>query len=1160
MENEDLRLPPGYSRRLEPNDYFVDLPTSRAEGIWQPDVYPFAEALSRRLGVRRIIDLGCGSGEKVAGLSDTFETIGVDFGQNLATARTVFPQLSWMDLDLESDLSALRPHLAGSLVICSDVIEHLQNPLPLLNFLRGSAAELYGIVLSTPERRRARGPDDLGPPANPAHTMEWSLEEFRSLLDGNGLHPLLHGFTRNFSGSSSRNTQVAFIPGEPAGLGQARDLPSAIAYIPCFNEIDVVRSTIDRLLRQGFDVHVLDNWSWDGTWELLEDAYAASTRVILERFPNGPTPEFDWSSILERMDALAAATWHDWIVHVDADEQLDACLPGLGVLELLGMADSGGYDVIDCTLIEFRPEVGGDVTGLPTRWEFATRSGARVLERAWRNRRQRVGIAESGGHALSVEKRVFPLNLVLRHYPLRSPEQARRKVFVDRLPRFTREKAEKGWHVQYDIYQPDSDFLWAPEVLEDWNEATTTEWAAELSTRAGISFADHPVPQGSRPTPPMVDTYARQVQNTDNRHLSTGTRRHGTVEVIGEGVDYLDGAEPELLEFMASVSDRSSGSDQLVALIHDWPTKYHLSPQRENLLLPIAWQAGMTVLDVGCGTGALTRKIAESGATVVGLEGSLPRAEVAAARVDGLPNARIMAGSLTDYVQLRPQDAPDLFDVIVVCGVLEYSGSGTGGAQGPHQMLRQLRQLLKPTGSLLLAIENQWGLKYLLSYPEDHIGQPWIGVEGYWQDTSGIRTWSREALSRMLAEADLGEQSWFAAYPDYKLPSCLVHESMFSADDGRALVKQFVRTPSSDDAGAPFATADAMAVMQSAIDSGLGMDVANSFVVVCGSRGNLDENESKAGLLTGVPQRARAWRSARTLTRDEQGWTLRHLGSPTPSSNWPLRFQPSEVGVVVGSNVEDLIVAELVSGGLSSTRLKSLLTRWWVEARAVIPCDEGASSQFDALPSNFIQDDSDTWHFVDPEFVWQERLDPGMVALRSLTWTVERLSHRTVAVKGIAPGASAMSVGEALCHVAGVGIGPATRDSLLDFESLLQAKVSGQEDQEHVAGTRARLEEAWLSPISARVRTLPFLSLKLAAERASRELELVNAELVMTRTALAEETATLRAVEARAHDAECRLSEALSSRRWRYAEMVRHPFKGSRSAPSPARFKDDHVP
>ena len=40
-------------------------------------------------------------------------------------------------------------------------------------------------------------------------------------------------------------------------------------------------------------------------------------------------------------------------------------------------------------------------------------------------------------------------------------------------------------------------------------------------------------------------------------------------------------------------------------------------------------------------------------------------------------------------------------------------------------------------GVLILAIENQVGLKYLLSHPEDHLGLPWVGLEGYEEGRRG---------------------------------------------------------------------------------------------------------------------------------------------------------------------------------------------------------------------------------------------------------------------------------------------------------------------------------------------------------------------------------------------------------------------------------------
>jgi hypothetical protein len=169
-------------------------------------------------------------------------------------------------------------------------------------------------------------------------------------------------------------------------------------------------------------------------------------------------------------------------------------------------------------------------------------------------------------------------------------------------------------------------------------------------------------------------------------------------------------------------------------------------------------------------------------------------------------------------------------------------------------------------------------------------------------------------------------------------------------------------------------------------------------------------------------------------------------------------------------------------------------------------------------------------------------------------------------LQGIAAGASVMSVAEALCHVAGIPIEPATRSTLLGFESVLQAKVAGAEDEEHVAAVRRQLEAALFAPVSTHARTLPFLSLKLVAERTSRELERTSrelertqAELERTQAELERTESVLDAMEGRTLQAESQLAEALASRRWRYAERIRRPF-GSSSARTAAPMPGDRVP
>lgn len=73
---------------------------------------------------------------------------------------------------------------------------------------------------------------------------------------------------------------------------------------------------------------------------------------------------------------------------------------------------------------------------------------------------------------------------------------------------------------------------------------------------------------------------------------------------------YSDGAavEARLLAWVRAVADRRVLSEELRAGITDWPSRYHLSPLRANLLRPLAgWLTGRTVLEIGAGCGALTR-------------------------------------------------------------------------------------------------------------------------------------------------------------------------------------------------------------------------------------------------------------------------------------------------------------------------------------------------------------------------------------------------------------------------------------------------------------------------------------------------------------------------------------------------------------------------
>lgn len=62
-------------------------------------------------------------------------------------------------------------------IVCADVIEHMDNPDVLLEIIRRHSNNSSTIVISTPERDNIRGLDHFGPPPNPTHVREWNQGE-----------------------------------------------------------------------------------------------------------------------------------------------------------------------------------------------------------------------------------------------------------------------------------------------------------------------------------------------------------------------------------------------------------------------------------------------------------------------------------------------------------------------------------------------------------------------------------------------------------------------------------------------------------------------------------------------------------------------------------------------------------------------------------------------------------------------------------------------------------------------------------------------------------------------------------------------------------------------------------------------------------------------
>ncbi len=196
---------------------------------------------------------------------------------------------------------------------------------------------------------------------------------------------------------------------------------------------------------------------------------------------------------------------------------------------------------------------------------------------------------------------------------------------------------------------------------------------------------------------------------------------------------------------------------------NDWPTLYHLSSARENIVRWLPITKNHKVLEVGSGCGAITGAFTKLAGEVVSCDLSKKRSLINANRHMDADNLTIHVGNFTDVEKELPSD----FDYICLIGVFEYGAAYIKGDNPYENFLKLLLKHLKPDGRLIIAIENRVGLKYFAGCKEDHVSRYFAGIEGY-DANDGVRTFSKQGLIKIFESVGLSNYRFFYPYPDYK--------------------------------------------------------------------------------------------------------------------------------------------------------------------------------------------------------------------------------------------------------------------------------------------------------------------------------------------------------------------------------------------------------
>jgi hypothetical protein len=262
------------------------------------------------------------------------------------------------------------------------------------------------------------------------------------------------------------------------GITYAFRRPRIVAILPPFNEEDVIGSVIQHYVDDGVEVYLIDNCSTDGTVEIARQ-WLGNGVIRIERFPDDvggsdrARKEYMWGEILRRNEVLAAELGADWYIRADADEFREGPWPEMSHAEAIMLVDALGYTAVQSEVLEFRPTDAGfpsradprDHIHHYERAEFANT----LWIKAWRQPPAGVPvhIARTGGHAAEFAgRRLCPVHFISLHFPIRTPEHARRKIFKERLDRYPAEEREMGWHNHWDdLAASATEFLWDPSEL-----------------------------------------------------------------------------------------------------------------------------------------------------------------------------------------------------------------------------------------------------------------------------------------------------------------------------------------------------------------------------------------------------------------------------------------------------------------------------------------------------------------------------------------------------------------------------------------------------------------------------------------------------------------------------------------------------------------------
>lgn len=568
-----------------------------------------------------------------------------------------------------------------------------------------------------------------------------------------------------------------------------------------------------------------------------------------------------------------------------------------------------------------------------------------------------------------------------------------------------------------------------------------------------------------------------------------------------EGIAYNDGDEIEqrLAVIIEQVKDCSLDSRELCQHCTDWASTYHLSKVRANILRPFEKDLkGKDVLEIGAGCGALTRYLGEIGANVLALEGSVRRAAIARSRTQELENIIVVGDNISSF-SINHQ-----FDYVTLIGVLEYATLFIPGEVPAVELLKKARSFLKPNGKIIIAIENQLGLKYFAGAPEDHLGQAMVGIEGRYGKNQPA-TFGQKVLEKMLKEAGFVQQQFLAPFPDYKFPISIITENGMKKEGFDASV--FAWQNVKNDEQLPQVCSFSLELAwQEVFKNQLGMPLANSFLIVASPSPGRELLLSTVLAYHYSSRRIAAYCKETLFHQFEDGSitiSYHPLNDKKKESEHPALVQhlfPKSEKYVHGTLLSLQLVKILTADDWSISDVVLFLNYYIKILKELVALNDQSlgspyniipGEYFDAVPQNIILDRERVPVLFDQEWIFKEPFEVGYLFFRVLFLTANAITHFGCSKENI-------FTYHQFIESSLKGIGILLKESdyhrYFQLELRVQAAISGVLEQEKVEWDRKKTLPFRIKLTDSKLSQIPSISKKSVSSQECKLVKIVGSQ------------------------------------------------------------------